>query len=217
MMKLSLSLVIIALLALGCGRDYKPDRAPSQRAADTRHEISVTVENNYESAMLQDKISAVSLKSARNIGEFFDHRLKFYKIKRPALKMGPVPVDEVVFYFIDSALVKLRYQVSRNVSDYLLDSLGLSKFKPMDDHSREVLAGGTLVKRYGGMYELDKSLENYELIWRKSNTVSRFRVSSHEADSIVTYYFYHELNGYDAKIRELETLYYVLDKSVALD
>lgn len=166
---------------------------------------------------LKEKMSALTLGGAQNIGEFFDRRLIFYKIDYPAVQIGPANVEELVFYFVDSALVKLRYKVRNDVSDFLLDSLGVSKFKPLDEYSRYQVDSGSIVRKYGGYYELNKKLSNYELVWREGNTVSRFRVSNRTTDSLRTCFFYHEIDGYESKIREMERLYSAIDRNVYID
>lgn len=214
MIRYVLFLISSLIAATGCQK-YRPSEGKIEIVEESYKEQEQIVPGDFDRVELSDKLSAVSLGGARNIGEFFDHRLVFYKIDYPDIKFGRTRVEELVFYFVDSALVKLRYKVRGNVSDYLLDSLGLSKFKPLDEHSKEQLEEGDIVKRYGGYYELNKTLKNYELIWRERNTISRFRVSS--SDSLLSYFYYHEINGYESKIRELELLYHALDNSAVSD
>ncbi|ELR70346.1 hypothetical protein C900_04031 [Fulvivirga imtechensis AK7] len=202
------------VIVVGCTK-YQPSDSKLEVAEEFHKDQEQRVSRDFDRLKLSDKLSAESLGGARNIGEFFDHRLIFYKIDYPAIRFARTGVEELVFYFVDSALVKLRYKVRGNVSDYLLDSLGLSKFKPLDEHSKQLLKEGDIVKKYGSYYELNKALRNYELIWRESNTVSRFRVTS--GDSLLTCFYYHEMDDYQAKLRELERLYHALDNATVPD
>ncbi|UII34918.1 hypothetical protein LVD17_13990 [Fulvivirga ulvae] len=209
-------LLIMVFVTAGCNQ-YRPTEARLEITKDNFKKNNDPVQGNFKEVGLKEKMSALSLGGARNIGEFFDHRLIFYKVDYPAMSIGRSSVEELVFYFMDSALVKLRYKVRGDVSDFLLDSLGLSRFKPLDEYSMQQLDSGSIVQRYGGYYELNKKLENYELVWREGNTVSRFRVSNRATDSLMTCFFYHEIDGYDSKIREMEQLYNAVDRNTYID
>lgn len=208
--------LIMLLIAAGCNQ-YRPTEARLEITKDKFKKNNELVQGDFKEVDLKQKISGVSLGGARNIGEFFDRRLIFYKVDYPAMTIGRSPVEELVFYFMDSSLVKLRYKVKGDVSDFLLDSLGLSKFKPLDEYSMQQLDSGSIVQRYGGYYELNKNLKNYELVWRDGNTVSRFRVSNRATDSLRACFFYHEIDGYDSKIREMERLYTAVDRNAYID
>ena len=168
--------------------------------------------DGYDSVKLATSFFDLELDQARNIGEFFDHRMKFYKVDRPGVEICGSKVEELVLYFIDSTLVRLRYAVDRNVSNQLLDSLGLSKFKPLDSLSKQLLGTRKVYDRM--RRQLDSRLSNYELIWRKGNAVSRFRVSNGATDSLGSFLFYTEMIGYKQKVRELEAHYNYLEATL---
>ncbi|MBL6444907.1 hypothetical protein JMN32_01210 [Fulvivirga sp. 29W222] len=209
-------LLIVSIAIVSCS-EYRSTKARLDITKEKFNKPSELVQGDFKEVELKEKMSMLSLGGARNIGEFFDRRLIFYKVDYPAMTIGRAHVEELVFYFMDSALVKLRYKIKNDVSDFLLDSLGLSRFKPLDEYSKQQLDSGSIVKKYGGYYELNKALRNYELVWRDGNTVSRFRVSNRATDSLMTCFFYHEIDGYDSKIREMEQLYNAIDRNTYID
>ncbi|MEL7001739.1 MAG: hypothetical protein AAFN93_03285 [Bacteroidota bacterium] len=169
-----------------------------------------TIETDVAQVELTTSFKNMQLVNARNIGEFFDHRLKFFKIDAPSIVIGTSPVNEMVLYFVDSTLARIRYTLEGDVSNHLLDSLGLSRFKPLDDRSKELLASKNVWNRYNK--KLHEDLRNYELVWRKPGSVTRFRVRKDGRDSTNTFLYYHEMQGYKETIREIETIYQVMDK-----
>lgn len=166
------------------------------------------VEVSLDSLKLNENIDPLHINYARNIGEFFDHRLKFFAIDKPNLKINQTPVNKIVLYFVDSTLARVRYQVNEEVGSYLLDSLGLSKFKPLDSLSKALLKKKKVYDRFTS--KLNPDMHNYELIWRNHDSVKRYRVKSYP-DSLITYYFYEEVHGYKKKVRELESMYSYLE------
>ena len=158
---------------------------------------------------LNANYQAADLSGAKNVGEFFDHRLRFFKIENPQLSFNRTPVKEIVLYFIDSALVKMRYELSNEVGSFLLDSLGMSRFKPLDSISKNLLSRKKVYDKYTS--RLHPDLVNYELIWRTDFDLKRYRANT--LDTINQYYFYHEMYGYKQKIRELEVMYNYLEEA----
>ncbi len=192
------------------------EKPPIKYNSKSKPEKEVRIEEltediDIEEVKLASNYQQLALSNARNIGEFFDHRIKFFKIDAPAMSIGPSEVDEVVLYFVDSTLARIRYRLKEDVSNYLMDSLGVSRFKPLDERSKELLASKTVWNKY--KRKLHEDLRNYELVWRKLSSVTRFRVNRDEKDSITSFLYYHEMPGYKAKVREIETLYNLMDKT----
>lgn len=206
--------VIIIAISFSCKRqpqlDYQTESDPV-RAERTIRTVEYTPVDDLE---LSTSYNDLTLGNSRNIGEFFDHRVKFFKIDAPDISIGSSDVNEVVLYFIDSTLARIRYTLDEDVSNFLLDSLGVSRFKPLDDRSKELLASKNVWNRYNK--KLHEDLRNYELVWRKPGSVTRFRVRKDGRDSVNTFLYYHEMQGYKATIREIETIYQVMDNQTTV-
>lgn len=211
-MKYFVPLLVVVSLFLGCQNSTRIDKIESPEGTTTVESKAPSAFSSSEHiATLNTKHSSLNLDNAKNIGEFFDHRLKFFKIQQPKIKIHETPVEELVLYFIDSTLVKMRYQVNEEVGSFLLDSLGLSKFKPLDSISKELLKKKAVYNRITS--RLNPELKNYELIWRNDHSVKRYRVKTFK-DSTVNRYYYHELLGYKKKVKELEVMYYYMENAV---
>lgn len=207
-------LILILLLSAACRDNTSVHRETSKAPKKIAPITYSDDETDVEELELSNSYNNMLLTNARNIGEFFDHRLRFFKIDAPKLSIGSASVDEVVLYFIDSTLARIRYTVNHDVSNYLMDSLGVSRFKPLDERSKELLASKKVWNKY--KRQLHDELENYELVWRKEDAVTRFRVHKNTLDSADSFHYYHEMPGYKAKIREIETLYNIMDKAAAI-
>lgn len=206
--------VLLGLMLFACNdkgpETYQPKVKPEKQRPLRPSDADVDMEEIELSSSYQN----MALSGARNIGEFFDHRIRFFKIDAPNMTIGNSKVDDVVLYFVDSTLARIRYSLHEDVSNFLMDSLGVSRFKPLDDRSKELLASHNVWNKYNR--KLHEDLRNYELVWRKSETVTRFRVYRNEQDSVRSFTYYHEIPGYKDKIREIETLYNIMDKATPI-
>ena len=203
--------VVLLILSISCTN--QPDSIVKDNAS-TNEEVAIGVTEIEEGAIeLNKNFRLINLANAENIGEFYDHRLRFFEIKKPDITFYKTPVDELVLYFIDSTLVKLRYEIREDVGSYLLDSLGMSKFKPLDSLSRALIAQRQVYNKVTS--RLNPELENYELIWRDNSSVKKYKVKNY-GDSLKKHYFYHEMYGFDKKIKELEVLYYYLEQAAPI-
>ncbi|TRX56273.1 hypothetical protein FNH22_16675 [Fulvivirga sp. M361] len=192
--------------------------SPEIRTSHDQEFFDNTVKNerltyaSVDSIELSQHLTEIQLAGTQNIGEFFDHRLRFYKIDHPDLVICGSRVNKLLLYFIDSTLVRLRYDMAGNISNQLLDSLGLSKFKPLDDKSKQLLRTRTVYNKIQG--KLNDDLTDYELIWYKGDAVSRFRVHDPMGDSVDSFFFFTEMIGYKKKVRELEIHYNYLEANL---
>lgn len=207
-MRVYIKVTIILLLISGCINKTTQRNDESEVSGKYLEEELSEVE--IKALKLNSNYQAIDLVGTKNVGEFFDHRLRFYKIDKPDITINKTPVDELVLYFIDSALVKMRYELSNEVGSYLLDSLGMSKFKPLDDLSKDLLTRRKVYDKFTS--RLHPDLSNYELIWRTDLDIRRYRVKSY--DTLTKYFFYHEMYGYRQKVRELEVMYQMLEESI---
>ena len=205
----------VMLLMMGCHTSPKTPDLQENEAFDKTSNRENAEYAAVDPVELNQHFSEMQLAGVLNIGEFFDHRLKFYKVDRPDLRICGSTVNKLVLYFIDSTLVRLRYDVDTNVSNNLLDSLGLSKFKPLDSISKHLLKSRKVYNKIKG--KLDEKLSNYELVWYKGDAVSRFRVRDRAGDSTDSFLFYTEMLGYKEKRRELEAHYNYLEASLSDD
>jgi len=202
-------LVLFVVLA-SCTQMHSPSAKLQTEQAVKRSNPIIGTEPSVASISLKSSFQLTDLSQARNIGEFFDHRLRFYKIDQSDITINRSPVDELVMYFIDSTLARIRYEVKEEIGSYLLDSLGMSKFKPLDSISKVLLKNKNVYDRITS--RLNPALHNYELIWRNESSIKRYKVKTY--DSLTKYYYYHEMYGYKQKIRELEAMYYYLENSL---
>ena len=203
--------LLLLVLVLGCQTRKETRDHEISKPASKEPSLSYQ-EEGYDSLPLSSNFTDLTLVGARNVGEFFDHRLVFYKVNQPGITICGSKVNALVLYFIDSALVRLRYEVDRNVSNQLLDSLGVSRFKPLDSLSKHLLGKRRVYNKI--KRQLDNRLSNYELVWRKGNAVNRFRVTHSPVDSLGHFLFYTEMKGYKKKARELETHYNYLEATL---
>lgn len=201
---------LIAVVLASCTQTHSPSAKLRAEQSIKRSKPIIGKETSVATISLKSIFQFTDLSQARNIGEFFDHRLRFYKIDQPDITINKSPVDELVMYFIDSTLARMRYEVKEEVGSYLLDSLGMSKFKPLDSISKVLLKNKNVYDRITS--RLNPELHNYELIWRNEGSVKRYKVKTY--DSLTKYYYYHEMYGYKQKIRELEAMYYYLENSL---
>jgi len=206
-MRYLLILVVSTFIACDTSEILENEDTDTKSSVD---EVEITtVKNN--SFPLKNKFGSLNLDQAKNIGEFYDHRLRFFEIKNPDISFYKTPVKELVLYFIDSTLVKLRYELEEEVGSYLLDSLGMSKFKPLDSLSKALIVQKKVYNKLNA--RLNPELKNYELIWRDNSSVRKYRVKNF-GDSLTKRYFYHEMYGYKKKVKELEVLYYYLEEAI---
>lgn len=201
--------LLILFLTLSCQRQPRLEYQTESDPVSASRVIRTVEDTPVDELQLSISYNDLTLVNSRNIGEFFDHRVKFFKIDAPNMSIGSSDVNEVVLYFIDSTLARIRYTLNQDVSDFLLDSLGVSRFKPLDDRSKELLASKNVWNKYNN--KLHQDLRNYELVWRKQGSVTRFRVRKDSRDSLNSFLYYHEMQGYKATIREIETIYKVMD------
>ncbi len=204
-------ILLALIMIMGCQARKETYENEASKPVSKEPSLSYQ-EEGYDSLPLASNFTDLPLAGARNIGEFFDHRLVFYKVNRPGINICGSKVNALVLYFIDSTLVRLRYEVDRNVSNQLLDSLGLSRFKPLDSLSKHLLGKRKVYNKI--KRQLDSRLSNYELVWRKGNAVTRFRVTNGTVDSLGHFLFYTEMKGYKRKARELETHYNYLEATL---
>lgn len=205
---------IILFICLSCERNHQVNYEKNSEPVQVVRIENTPKSDDIEDLQLSDSYNDLNLTSARNIGEFFDHRVKFFKIDNPDMTIGHGAINEIILYYIDSTLARIRYEVTEDVSNHLMDSLGVSRFKPLDERSKELLK----VKKVWNKYtrKLHSDLKNYELVWREPNTVTRFQVHKDEKDSINSFLYYHEMTGYTSKMREIEALYTIMDKATPI-
>ncbi|UII20617.1 hypothetical protein [Fulvivirga ligni] len=205
-------LLFLSLVAIvACTRTNSVDHLASNNRKPLSKAQIRRIGGGTDSVVLSTSLAMVNFGYARNIGEYFDKRLKFYKLDQPNLKIHQAPVSGLVMCFIDSTLAKIRYEVDEEVGSYLLDSLGMSKFKALDDVSKEMVKKRKIYDKYCRC--LNPELKNYELIWRDESSVSRYKVKTYDSAN-VKYYFSQEMYGYKNKVRELERVYQIIDKNM---
>jgi len=159
---------------------------------------------------LYHTIDQVDLRGFKKFGTFFGDRLSFYFLDDPEMSIGKANVHFLMLYFMDDRLVKVRYHIDDNISNYLVDSLGMCKIRTSDAANKTILETGSAVIKNKRGIRLNPALDNYELIWDRYVVETRLVVdpdqkSQYNFKSVPSNYVYiDQLKSYKRRISELE-------------
>ena len=160
--------------------------------------------------VLYHTIDQFDLSGFKHFGDFFDDRLTIYFSDNPDLSIGKARVKFLMLYFIDTRLVKVRYHLDYDISNYLVDSLGVCKIKSSDVENMAILKSGTILLKSKTGIHLNPELSDYELIWDRYVVESRFVVdpdhfSLYDFDSTKSEFVYiDQLKSYKKRLHKLE-------------
>ncbi|MBR9998964.1 MAG: hypothetical protein KFF73_08335 [Cyclobacteriaceae bacterium] len=150
------------------------------------------------------------LRSFNYHGGFFDERLKFFYLKNPGLRMVDADVDLIMLYFLDDRLVKIRYHLARDVTDPILDSLGLGILETRYNLRKTVLATDKSIKRLKDYNREKGKQDEYNIVWDRKIIDSSYHVdpnpsSIYTFDTIRANFVYvDQLKSYRKNLIELE-------------
>lgn len=137
----------------------------------------------------------IDLDGYKDLGSYHFRRLHFYSKEKPGIWIGPAEVHHITLYFIDRYLVKIRYQLSDDISGFLADSLATQAGKKAD---------------------IEKKWSQYHILrWRYFSKTITYQNKCPDDDLAneaskdlcdTGYWLYAELPGYRNKVRELEVV-----------
>ena len=192
-----LYILCISCLLLGCGQQAsrevgaagktEPQRDPAKPAPAQVPLAAPVALNAYRETL--------DLSGYKDLGSFHFRRLHFYAKENPGITIGPAEVEHVTLYFIDRYLVKIRYRLSEDVSEFLADSLATQAGKQADAKKNWAT--------------------NHQIRWRYFSKLITYQnrcpendlaneLTGGECDS--GYWLYAELPGYRSKVNELESV-----------
>jgi hypothetical protein len=150
------------------------------------------------------------LRAFKYYGGFFNDRLKFYYATRPGLKMAGTDIDLIMLYFLDDRLVKIRYHLAGDVTDPILDSLGLGLLETRYNLRKMVMATDQSIRRLKE-YNLEKGKrDEYNIVWDRQIIESSYHVdpnpsSLYTFDTIKANFVYvDQLKSYQKNLIKLE-------------
>lgn len=217
----NLTYVLFGLLAISCKVSDESSPSFSEPVLQhDEHEVPPPVtEINRSNFILYHTIDQVELTGFKHFGDFFDDRLRFYYTDNPGLRIGKAHVQFLMLYFIDNRLVKIRYHLNNDISNYLIDSLGMCKIKSSDSTNMAILKSGPVLYRNKNRVRLNPDLDDYEMIWDRYVVESRYITdpdlhSQYDFDSTRSRYVYiDQLKSFKRRIYELERAMKIINKA----
>ncbi|MFC2123269.1 hypothetical protein ACFLU5_00540 [Bacteroidota bacterium] len=187
------------------------EERPISKVISTPEEVKPSIPDmDLSQFRLYHTIDQIDLSGFKHFGTFFDDRLAFYFFDNPNMHIGKADIHFMMLYFMDDRLVKVRYHIDKNISNYMVDSLGMCKIKTSDASNKAILESGSVILKSKRGIRLNPALDNYELIWDRYVVESRFVVdpdlnSHYNFKSVRSNYVYiDQLKSYKRRIQELE-------------
>jgi len=143
-------------------------------------------------------------------GGFFEDRLKFFYARNPGLSFGNTDVNLIILYFLDERLVKIRYHLNHDITDHILDSLGLGALKTRYNIRKEIMATEKSIKKLKDYNKKTGNQDAYEIFWDRYIIESSYQVDPRPSnlytfDSISAHYVYiDQLKSYSKNLIKLE-------------
>lgn len=194
---------VVLLITVSCTEKRAAGDLPGPSAVQTTGEKTKATAPaaSYAPIALNAYRETLDLSGYEDLGSYHFRRLHFYSKEKPGIRIGPAEVDHLTLYFIDRYLVKIRYKLSRDVADFLADSLATQAGKKADAKKNWA--------------------RNRQIRWRYFNRIITYQNRCPEDDLASTlmnsdcdggYWLYAELPGYRTKVKELESVTkYVLE------
>ena len=112
---------------------------------------------------LNSSIDDNNLSKFDYFGGFYDNQLKVYYAKHVDQNINSAEVNFIALYFVDSLLAKVKYGLSENLTNVLIDSLGIPK---TIKHSQENIKSFDKVAYTNqSLFRLNPEIKSYKLIW----------------------------------------------------
>lgn len=143
-------------------------------------------------------------------GEFYNRRLRFFYATHPEISIGPAQVDLIMLYFLDKRLVKIRYHLNQDLTNYILDSLGTGLLKTRYSRHRRIPATLRTLQQLKNFSEMNGHPEDYEIYWNRHIIESRYEVNQNSSslfafDTVSSKYVYiDQLASYRKNLIEIE-------------
>lgn len=154
--------------------------------------------------------------SFKYYGGFYNDRLNIYYTEDPDLKVDNADVQIVYLYFLDSVLAKIKYQLNKNVSVFLIDSLGAPSLRVGRKEEISVIEQEKIIFYNNNGYQLNPKLKNYKLVWREADALVVFEVretgTAHDSLDIPELYEIKDKYSLDVIIKEYKNKLIRLDQ-----
>ena len=207
-----LLLILISACFYACqSSENTVKEKPTSEVISTAEEVKPSLpEINLSQFRLYHTLDQIDMAGFKRFGTFFDDRLSFYFSESPNISVGKANVHFLMLYFMDDRLVKLRYHIDADISNYLIDSLGMCKIKTSDAANKSILESGSIILKSKRGIRLNPALDKYELIWDRYVVESRLVVdpdphSHYSFKSAPSKYVYiDQLKSYKRRMYELE-------------
>ncbi len=150
------------------------------------------------------------LRSFEFYGGFFEDKLKFFYAKDPGLRIAESEVSLIMLYFLDNRLVKIRYHLDQDVTDPILDSLGIGVLETKYNRRKMVMATGKTLKRLKEYNREKGNQDEYNIVWDRQIIESSYHVdpnpsSLYKFDTIQSHFVYvDQLKSYRKSLIALE-------------
>lgn len=204
-----LSLLLIVVLALVSCDHVKPPASSSQdeKKRSLKEEEQAALRQTYR---LWHPIDQFDLTTFRFYSSFFDDRLKFFYRTDPGLTLGNTGINLIMLYFLDDRLVKIRYHLDKDVTDHLLDSLGLGELKTRYNFRKKIYSTRTNIEKFRKHQEGKGESGNFEIIWDRNIIYSTYQVDPgpvnlYAFDTVSAEFVYvDQLKSYRRRLIEIE-------------
>jgi len=210
---LFLFMVFFAFGICGCNHYVQKkdsDSAGGSMGSPGSQQDNLSLSPPVQSYRLWHTFDQFDLKSFTYYGGFFEDRLKFFYKRNPGLSIANAGVDLLILYFLDNRLVKIRYHLDQDVTDPILDSLGLGSLETRYNIRKTVLATDKTIRRLRE-YNLEKGRKDeFNIVWDRQIIESRYHVdpnpsSIYKFDTIKAHFVYiDQLKSYRKSLIRLE-------------
>ncbi len=205
--------VFISLLVLSAC-DFRPEAEEKDSLEETGIYGSDPTKDHappvHQSYRLWHRIDQLDLSSFNYYSSFFDNRLKFFYTTDPGLTLGTSQVDMIMLYFLDNRLVKIRYHMEEDITEFLMDSLGLGDLKTRFNNHKKIYATRTNIDRFRDYERRNGNVGGYDIVWDRNIIYSTYKVdptssSLYAFDTIAAGYVYiDQLKSYRKRLIAIE-------------
>jgi len=215
-MSFSIYFQIMAVFLLGlaaCGYSSKQNNLnpdPGMQEFSSSTEDPAQSVPSLQSYRLWHTVDQFDLKSFQYYGGFFEERLKFFYTNDPGLRLANADVDLLMLYFLDDRLVKIRYHLDQDITDPLLDSLGLGLLKTRYNRNKQIMATDKTILRLKTYNQQKGNPDKYDIIWDRQIIESSYHVdpnpsSLYSFDTVRAHFvFIDQLKSYRKNLIALE-------------
>lgn len=208
-----LFMVFFAVGICGCNHyDHKKDTisAEGSTGGPGNRDDNLSLSPPVQAYRLWHTYDQFDLRSFTYYGGFFEDRLKFFFKSNPGLSIANAGVDLLILYFLDNRLVKIRYHLDQDVTDPMLDSLGLGSLETRYNTRKKVLATDKTIRRLREYNREKGRKDEFNIVWDRQIIESSYHVdpnpsSIYKFDTIKANFVYiDQLKSYRKSLIRLE-------------